>query len=172
MTSPTFYGIRRLQPGDLPLLIEHHLRLDDEARRLRFGYALKNDVMEAQLRTTNLSKIPCWGLFAGERLVGSAMLVPLGKKRCEAAFTLEREWRGVGWGRQLMKVALEHAYLSERPKDVVLIHLHENVPMKRLTRQLPGSVEHLGLDVQKTVAIEEWGKSHFLMNTLMSPAEA
>lgn len=172
MNSSTFLGIRRLQAKDLPEFVEHHLRLDENARRYRFGYALKDEVLRAHLENIDFKKVQLWGLFFGGRIVGSAMLAPLGKKSCEAAFTLESEWRGFGWGKQLLEVVLQSAYLREHPKDVVLIHMYENVPMKRMTRLLPGKTENLGPDVQKTVAIEEWGRTHFLMDTLMPTAEA
>lgn len=171
MPSDHFYGIRRLQPADLPLLIEHHLRLDADARRLRFGYALKDDVVEAQLRKINFRDSKIWGLFAGNKIVGSAMLVPLNKKCVEAAFTLEHEWRGFGLGKQLLDVALEYAYSQERSKDVVIVHMYENAPMRQIARRLPGIEERIDSDVQKTVTIDEWGERRFWVNSMTEMAE-
>lgn len=142
--------IRRLQRHERPLFRDHLLRLDREARRLRFGHGVSDTfIVDYALREGPPGTV-IEGAFVDGTLRAVAELRPLGPSRpdhAEAAFSVERPFRRRGIGSRLMErivlLAQNHAIA------VVCVQcLRENIAMRRLARRsggdltfVPGEVE-------------------------------
>ncbi len=133
--------IRRLYPADLPAFRDHLLRLDEESRHSRFGGAVSAAFL------TNYAE-RCFGIDdviygyvvdnvlrgAGE-LRGLGHNLPLGfGGSAEAAFSVEREWRGRGVGTELM-ARIVRAARNRRADTLYMSCLTSNQAMIAIARK-------------------------------------
>ncbi len=105
--------IRRLTWRDQPLFREHLLRLDPVSRYDRFGMSV-NDAFLAEYAAHCFDEGDLvFGYFADGALRGAGELRGLGQRNveeaAEAAFSVEKNWRGLGVGSALLARIVETA---------------------------------------------------------------
>ena len=95
--------IRRLHPGEEPLLLAHLKRLDPEIRRLRFGNAVNDFFLERYVGLALGDEALVKGLFIDGELRGAAELRFLTglHDEAEGAFSIEKAFQGHGHGDRL-----------------------------------------------------------------------
>ncbi len=156
------YGVFPLTEEDRARFVAHMLRLDSEARYLRFGTCLPDASVQriaAQLPLAGTA----WGLFIWGELKGSALLVPCARQpnRAELALALAPSLRGLGWGTELTESAMKSARVSGT--DWVDVHyVSENAAMARICRKFPGSLERDLGSFTKVVDLAQWEESHLV----------
>ena len=125
----------RLTEQDRPEITAHLLRLDPEARRRRFGSALKDSAVVAYVDRIDLSQGTLLGLRAegGLRALAELFADPSGAV-AEAAFSVEQDWRGRGLGTALLDAALARA--GELGQQRVVLYIQPgNQAMKRVAHK-------------------------------------
>lgn len=136
------HGIRTLDFNELPLFRDHLRRLDREDRRLRFGTAVDESVIDRYVRGIDVARDRVLGVFdAGGRLIGAVHVAPGEDDGCEFAFSVDAEWRGRSIGTQLM----ERAVLWARNRGLRHAHVYclaENLPMRHLARKAGMELTH------------------------------
>lgn len=126
--------LRRLRRRDLSALRGHLLRLDREARRLRFAGAMSDSALERYAARSLGAGRVLWGAFLGGELRAIAELcIPAGPRGApaEVALSVERQWQNLGIGDALFGRLL----LAARNRGVArvdLVCLSENDPMLHL----------------------------------------
>lgn len=124
--------IRKLLPLERDQLLAHLLRLDSEARRLRFMAFVKEAFITAYVQRIDFDKATVLGLFIAGELRGIAEVVPAASgDAAEIAFSLEADWRGKGHGRRLLARAVDIARLRGF-SQVHMTALMENRPVRKL----------------------------------------
>lgn len=112
----------------------HLLRLDPASRRLRFGGAAGDDRLADYADGAIDGETLVKGLVIDGVLRGVAELRFLdGARAAEAAFSVERDWQGLGHGARLFASLLDAA----RNRGVCRLVLHvsrENAAMRRIVR--------------------------------------
>ncbi|MBC6717417.1 GNAT family N-acetyltransferase [Aurantimonas sp. DM33-3] len=95
--------VRRLHPGEEPLLLAHLKRLDPEIRRLRFGNAVNDFFLERYVSLALGEEALVKGLFIDGELRGAAELRFLtgSHDEAEGAFSIEKPYQGHGHGDRL-----------------------------------------------------------------------
>ena len=109
MTEITRDGsIRKLWMADSAAFRDHLLRLDAETRQRRFGMDASDDFVQRYAETSFWLETLIHGVFVGGAIVGVGELRTLGTSRseAEAAFSVETEWQGRGFGARLMDSVL------------------------------------------------------------------
>lgn len=98
-----FVSIRHLHPEQGDLLLAHLMRLDGEARRLRFGNPVNDHFLERYASLALGADALVKGLFVDGVLRGVAELRYLSGSRSEAegAFSIEPAFQGHGFGDRL-----------------------------------------------------------------------
>jgi GNAT superfamily N-acetyltransferase len=133
--------VRRLFPTDLGEFKAHLLRLGPTARRERFGMAVSDDFIEQYADR-------CFGIddviygYIEDRIVrgagelrGIGHNLPLGfGGSAEAAFSVEKEWRRRGIGRELM-ARIVRAARNRRADTLYMSCLVTNAAMLSLARK-------------------------------------
>lgn len=135
-------SIRRLWPGDGAQILAHFLRLDEEARRLRFGRAIADDVLARYCLETDWRLAVMLGFFAqGElRGLGELRRLPGAEQRTgEFAVTVEAPWRGRGVGTKLLG-RLAVLARNRGVEAVYMICLIDNRPVQRIASKLSASL--------------------------------
>ena len=130
-------NIRKLWPGEFSLFAEHMLRLDTEARRLRFGRAVGDEFITAYAERLNDLKSIVYVYVEDGHIRAAAELRPLGNppySEAEAAFSVERGHRDEGIGTELMGRIIQAA----RNRAYVRIYLNcllENRKMQAVAKK-------------------------------------
>lgn len=135
--------LRKLRGTDHGTFRDHLVRLDLEARRLRFGNAV-NDRFLAQYAERALSPdAVVFGCFVEGTLRGTGELRPLYDSwpvAAEAAFAVEAPWQNRGIGHALMA----HVIGTARRRAVKVVHLiclAENMRMRHLVEAFRDELE-------------------------------
>ena len=138
--------VRRLWPGEQPLLAEHLKRLDSVSRACRFGGALSDEAVDAYVASVAGSGVVF--AYVEEGVVRGAAELRGTRANAEAAFSVEKDWQGQGIGSALFGRLLRVAQSRAIPRLQVSC-LAENGAMRRIAakhgaRFSPGSVEITG----------------------------
>lgn len=141
-------SIRKLWVADTAAFRDHLLRLDPQTRRNRFGMAASNDFVARYAETSFALDTLIHGVFMGSELVGVGELRALGRSRAdaEAAFSVEGDWQGRGFGSRLM----ERVLLAARNRRIERLYMNclaSNGSMQRLARKAGAEFEYEGGDV-------------------------
>ena len=142
--------IRRLGLDERESHLNHLLRLDSASRRFRFAGLVCDATIQAHCLSLTQRRCVIIGAFVLGCLRGVAELVPIttGNRRAfELAFSVEREFQGLGLGSVLLAAALEDV----APHDALMVCEHDNTGMLRLaanfgaTRSIEGNQVFLTL---------------------------
>lgn len=141
-------SIRKLWVADTAAFRDHLLRLDPQTRRNRFGMATGDDFIRRYAENSFALDTLIHGVFVGSDLVGVGELRSLGKSRvdAEAAFSVETDWQGRGFGSRLMERVLLAAR-NRRIRRLFMNCLASNGNMQRLARRHGAELEYEGGDV-------------------------
>jgi GNAT superfamily N-acetyltransferase len=140
--GPARHGglIRRLLPSESAALQAHLLRLDPESRHDRFGMGVSDDFLKQYAaRSASLDDL-IYGFFVDGELRGAGELRGLGPsghehwRAAEAAFSVERPWRGLGVGEELMG-RIVRAARNRRAATLYMSCLSRNRAMQALARK-------------------------------------
>lgn len=133
--------IRTLLPNELPKYRDHLLRLSPEDRRLRFGYLIGDDGIDAfidRLKTRNTRILAHHD--PALHIVGATHVAIQDRHTAELAFSVDEPYRGRGIGRDLVKRGL----LWAGNRGIRQVHLHfltENRSMRKLARDAEMQIE-------------------------------
>lgn len=150
------YGIFALQDTDRPALLRHMLRLDPEARRLRFGASLPDDSISRIADRLDL-RTSAWGLFIWGELVGAAVIARFPKNASlgELAVTLDESARGRGLSVLLVEQAFDMA-AARGIDSVAIYYANDNSPMRALASRFPGESYRSGSESERHVSLPAW----------------
>lgn len=129
--------IRKLWPAEIGKYRDHLLRLDAENRRMRFGMNADNAFISDYARRVNDMKSVVYGCFVDDELRAAAELRPFGaslQDEAEAAFSVERDWQGLGFGTALMGRVIRTAR-NRGIRRLYVNCLAENRKMQRIARK-------------------------------------
>lgn len=139
MSEHRFWGgsIRKLWPTETDVFRDHLLRLDKEARRMRFAHGVSDGFIEDYAaRMCDMGSI-VFGYFVDGQMHAAAELRKLGDtwgQEAEAAFSVERAYQEKGIGTELMGRVIR----SARNRGVHLLYmscLAENAKMQAVARK-------------------------------------
>ncbi len=129
--------IRKLWPTETDTFRDHLLRLDKDARRMRFAHGVSDGFIEDYAaRMTDMGSI-VFGYFVDGQMHAAAELRKLGDTwghEAEAAFSVERAFQEKGIGTELMGRVIR----SARNRGVHLLYmscLAENAKMQAVARK-------------------------------------
>lgn len=129
--------IRKLWPTEIGKYRDHLLRLDADNRRMRFGMSVDNAfIADYAKRVNDLKSVVCACLVDGE-VRAAAELRPLGvylQGEAEAAFSVEADWQGMGFGTALMGRIIRTAR-NRGIRRLYMNCLAENRKMQRIARK-------------------------------------
>ena len=130
-------SIRKLWPSESQAFRDHLLRLDKEARRMRFAHGVSDGFIEDYAaRMCDMGSI-VFGFFVDGQIHGAAELRKIGDTwghEAEAAFSVERDFQEKGVGTELMGRVIR----SARNRGVHLLYmscLAENGKMQAVARK-------------------------------------
>lgn len=148
-------SIRKLWVADTAAFRDHMLRLDPMTRRNRFGMAASDEFIARYAETSFALDTLIHGVFVGGDLVAVGELRSLGRSRtdAEAAFSVESDWQGRGFGSRLMERVLLAAR-NRRIERLYMTCLASNGQMQRLARRAGAELEYEGGDVVGIVVPE------------------
>lgn len=168
--------IRRLGLGDRALVKAHYARLGSGDRYLRFGHGLSDHAVDAYVEGIDWFRTIVLGYVDGGVLRGVVEIVPAGPGPWalgsgELALTVERPWRNQGVGTELCRCALVLA-CNRHLRDIVMVCLTENVPMRRLAARLNAVVHHHAGDMESRLLLPAPTPWSFVGESLISSAAA
>lgn len=158
--SPRHGGVvRRLLRSESGALHAHLMRLDPESRHDRFGMAT-SDAFIAQYvaRSADLDDL-IYGFFVDGELRGAGELRGLGPtgmehwRAAEAAFSVERPWRGLGVGEALMG-RIVRAARNRRAGTLYMSCLSRNRAMQALARRFSAELTFEAGETTTALAVE------------------
>jgi len=134
--------VRRLWPGDMPLLRDHLLRLDSRSRHERFGGGMSDDFLVRYAQNCFGEGDLVFGAFIDGVMRGAAELrssdaiwseqAPFQRHiHAEAAFSVEEAFRRRGIGETLFR-RIELAASNHGVETVEIVCAPDNIPMLRL----------------------------------------
>jgi GNAT superfamily N-acetyltransferase len=127
--------IRTMTAGELPKYRSHLLRLDAEDRRLRFGFQTDDDQIDRHVRGIDLRKDRILVQVDDDLNVVAAVHIAKGDPgTVEFAFSIDKQWRGRGLGRQLFQQAVLRAR-NRGLREAFVHYLVENGAMRHLARE-------------------------------------
>ncbi len=130
--------IRRLWPADLPAFREHLLRLDPQSRFERFAMAVNDDFLVRYAERCFGIDDVIYGYYVDGTLRGAGELRAVGANiiggSVEAAFSVEKPWRRLGVGTELMS-RIVRAARNRRADALYMSCLSNNVAMQGLARK-------------------------------------
>jgi GNAT superfamily N-acetyltransferase len=141
-------SIRKLWVADTAAFKDHLMRLDPQTRRNRFGMAASDEFVARYAETSFALDTLIHGVFVGGDLVAVGELRSLGRSRteAEAAFSVETDWQGRGFGQRLM----DRVLLAARNRRIERLYMNclaSNGQMQRLARRAGADLEYEGGDV-------------------------
>ena len=129
--------IHRLSPGDVGLLQAHFLRLDPVTRYERFGMSVNDNFLMRYAAHCFDGGDLVFGYFAEGVLRGAGELRGLGRSKvheaAEAAFSVEKAWRGRGAASALLDRTIETAH-EIGAKTLFITCVAQNRAMQKLVR--------------------------------------
>ncbi|MEF2553564.1 GNAT family N-acetyltransferase [Aurantimonas sp. A2-1-M11] len=140
--------VRRLHPGEEPLLLDHLKRLDPESRRLRFGNAVNDHFLERYAECALGDDTLVKGLFFCGELRGAAELRFLtgAHDEAEGAFSIERAYQGKGHGDRLFGRLVASAR-NRGVRRLFLTCLRENRRMQAIAARHGADLSFVAGDV-------------------------
>ncbi|MBL8567100.1 MAG: GNAT family N-acetyltransferase [Hyphomicrobiaceae bacterium] len=129
--------IRKLWPTETDTFRDHLLRLDKDARRMRFAHGVSDGFIEDYAARMNDMGSIVFGYFVDGEMHAAAELRKLGDTwghEAEAAFSVERAFQEKGIGTELMGRVIR----SARNRGVHLLYmscLAENAKMQAVARK-------------------------------------
>jgi len=129
--------IRKLWPTELNKFRDHLLRLDKQARRLRFGHGVSDDFLLDYVGRTDLTEALIWGYFEDGEIHAAAELRKLGEvwgEQAEGAFSVESAYQDRGIGTELMGRVIRAAR-NRHVRHLFVCCLAENAKMQRIARK-------------------------------------
>jgi GNAT superfamily N-acetyltransferase len=108
--------VQLLGPRNLPLYVEHLLRLDDDDRYRRFGHVMTDDAIRACVRKLRVARDVVLASFGHDSrgrvsVVAALHVSPFvdreGRGVCELAFSVDAGYRRSGFASNLLKHAFE-----------------------------------------------------------------
>lgn len=133
--------IRTLAPSERPAYEAHLLRLDANARRLRFGYFIDDDAVRRHIAGLNphtdriLGVVEAGCVAAAVHIVRAKQQPDAPGGAVEFAFSVDADRRGQGLGRRLFDQAL--AWSRNRGmREVCIYFLTDNHAMRHLARRI------------------------------------
>ena len=141
-------AIRKLWARDVPAFRDHLLRLDAATRRNRFGMVTGDEFVTRYAETSFALDTVIHGVFVDGRLIGVGELRRIdGPRRdAEAAFSVETEWQGCGFGSRLMEAVI----LAARNRGIRRLYMNclaSNAQMQRLALRHGAELEYESGDV-------------------------
>jgi GNAT superfamily N-acetyltransferase len=125
--------VYKLRPLDYDRYREHLKKLDDESKYLRFGHAIKNEVIDIlcdKIRQ-NASKHKIFVIEDDELNVIAAGHISLEDDPVELAFSVLKDYQGQGLGSALMKRCVE--WCQNRGIETgCMVCLQQNTAIKKL----------------------------------------
>ncbi len=153
-----YAAIVALQPADRARIEAHLLRLAPEDRSLRFAAGLVTDeTVRRYAASIDFGRDLVMGLVSKRGLVigfvHGCVFDLRGQRHVEAAFSVDAEWRGHGFGRRLMEALLLRA-AAEGGAVVVGQCAARNLPMRRIFERAEMTLtrEDDELDARRAVA--------------------
>ncbi|NDV87481.1 GNAT family N-acetyltransferase [Aurantimonas aggregata] len=145
--APTL-SIRRLHPQERDLLLAHLMRLDAEARRLRFGNPVNDHFLERYAALALGADALIMGLFADGVLRGVAELRYLigSRNEAEGAFSIEKAFQGLGFGDRLFGRLIASAR-NRGVRRLFLTCLRENRRMQAIAAKHGADLSFVAGDV-------------------------
>jgi GNAT superfamily N-acetyltransferase len=169
--------IRTLTAAELPKYLDHLLRLDAEARRMRFGFiaddeGIRKHVRQIDLRTDRIIV----QIDDDLRVVGATHIATANDDAVEFAFSVDLGWRGGGLGRQLFQQSVLWAR-NRGMRHAFIYYLVDNHAMRHLARQAEMAIHteagetEARLELQpptplsylRELATERWGMYDYSM---------
>lgn len=159
---------RKLSYFDLPRLEGHLLRLSPEDRQQRFSASLADPAIVAYCRRLGLFENVLLGTFVEGELRGVAQLAfgpAPWNGDAELAVSVERPWQHRGLGGDLARRSVILA--SNRGiREIEMICMIENGPMRRIALRLDGKLIHLGSQAESRVELAPPSGLSFLAEAL------
>ena len=131
--------IRLLMPGELPLYLNHLLRLDEEARELRFDQIMDDTAIQAHCLKLSTGGAQIIGAFIDDALRGAVELNAAPDPdlaATELMFSVEPAFQCQGIGTRLMAKALE----TIQPKPTVMFCRERNLGMIALAESFGAKI--------------------------------
>lgn len=132
---------------------EHLCSLDADARRLRFGRAIRDqgirDSVAALAGTRHVILVHEDHTLA---IAGAVLVTSRDRALAELAFSVDRAWRGQGLATELARRAIVWA----RNRDIAEIGIYclaENVPMRRLAQRIGVRLQIEGPECEGTLQL-------------------
>ena len=155
--------IRRLLPSESGQLLRHLLRLDADSRHDRFGMGVSDAFLEQYAARSGSLDDLIYGFFVDGELRGAGELRGLGPSghdhwrdrwsAAEAAFSVERPWRGLGVGAQLMG-RIVRAARNRRAATLYMSCLSRNRAMQALARKFSADLTFEAGETTTTLPVE------------------
>jgi len=147
----------RLDTSDRPALLAHLLALDNEDRRLRFGFVARDNAIERYVQEMDFDRDAVFGVHStggeGRQFDGITHLA-LDNRHAEIGVSVLEYARGQGIGTALVSRAAVHA----RNLGIEVLYmqcLSENAAIMRIARVLGMNVVTAGRDSQATLSLPE-----------------
>lgn len=146
--------LRTLERDARSSFAEHLLRLDETARRMRFGTPVNERFIRNYASSSAGERATRIGLFFDGTLRGVCELHPdpADPSHAEAAFSLEAPYRGLGHGARLFG-ALLAAARRQGVRRLTLHCLRENAAMRAIARRLADELVFDGSDLTATLRL-------------------
>ena len=136
--------MRTLTASELPKYRDHLLRLDEEDRRLRFGFPISDEAIQGHVRKIDMTKDRILVQVDDDlQIIAAAHIAAGAQGTVELAFSVDSGWRGNGLGTQLFERALLWAR-NRGIRHAVIYFLFDNHTMRHLARQVGMSHPHRG----------------------------
>ncbi len=137
--------LRKLWPGEVDAFKDHLLRLDADARRLRFCGLVRDQFIEDYCATAQRLGTVIYGYFI------DGVPVAVGEMRAlydsqpseaEVALTVEKDYRDLGIGTALMSRIIRSAR-NRHVRRLHMICLVENIRMQQIARKHKAQLRHM-----------------------------
>lgn len=137
---------RKLSTSDRQIFLDHLCRLDQDAQRLRFSGAVSTAFIENYVGKALASPAVVYGSFVDGTLRGTGELQSVSdsaRHDAEAAFAVERPYRGIGVGTELMRRIIISAQ-NRGIRTIYTICVAENTRMRQLAEKYKAKlrIEH------------------------------
>lgn len=129
--------------AEAPLIIAHLQSLDNESKRLRFGYTPSDIQIDKYVSSSFKHKNSAWyGHLVDGRCI-SAIHVFIENNECELGISVSSDYRGKGLSNDLFDRALIHAKAQDVTR-ITMQCLSENAAMQHIARKRGMQIVTLG----------------------------
>lgn len=129
--------IRKVRPAELGMVREHFLRLEEDARRRRFGHDVSDDYLHAYAKTVMAPGNLAFAFVTDGEIGALAELKRPGvawSATAEAAFTVERRFANRGLATELMGRIIRSAR-NRGVRHLLLYCMAENAKMQAIAKR-------------------------------------